>query len=319
MKRFLRCALGLWLILAATSGYAQYPAKPIRLIVALAAGGPSDSAARLVASDLAKALGQQIIVENRPGADGALAAGAVLGSPSDGHTLFWSSTTALIAVPLLNQNPPYDPLAFTPVSMVGRFGLFLFSNPELPAKSLAEVVDYARTRPEALNYATSSFGDVVAASQLIKATGIKMTRVAYKGAAQAIPDLVAGRVQLAIAPASAGLPHVKEGRLRALAVFLPQRNPVAPEVPTVAEAGIAGLTSLSTPWVAIFGPAGMPKEITERLSRDINLVLRQQVLKAQLERHSFQVEGSTPEALASFFREDFERSKLVVRELGIAR
>lgn len=319
MKCLLHCALGLALAVVATSGYAQYPAKPLRLIVALAAGGPSDGAARIVANDLSRVLGQQVVVENRPGADGALAAGAVLSSAPDGYTLFWSSTTALIAVPLLNQDPPYDPFAFTPVSMVGRFGLFLFSNPEVPAKTLAEVVEYARARPETLNYATSSFGDVVAASQLIKATGIKMTRVAYKGAAQAIPDLVAGRVHLAIAPASAGLPHVKEGKLRALAVFLPQRNPVAPEVPTIAEAGVSGLTSVSAPWVAIFGPAGMPKEITERLSRDMNVVLRQQEVRAQLERHAFQVEGSTPEALATFLREDLERSRLVVRELGIAR
>ena len=319
MKRFLYCVLSFGLALGLTSSYAQYPAKPIRLIVALSPGGPSDSAARVVANELSKALGQQIVVENKPGADGALAAGAVLSSAPDGYTLFWSSTTALIGVPLLNENPPYDPLAFTPVSLVGRFGLFLFSHPALRAQTLAELVDYARAHPDALNYATSSFGDVVAASQLIKATGIRMTRVPYKGAVHAIPDLIAGRVQLAIAPASAGLPHVKEGRLRALAVFLPSRNPAAPDVPTIAEAGISGLTSLSAPWVAIFGPPNMPKEVIERLSRDINVVLRQQEVRAQLERHSLQVEGSTPEALASYFREDLERSRLVARELAIAR
>jgi tripartite-type tricarboxylate transporter receptor subunit TctC len=319
MKRLLHAALGLAMAFIVTGGHAQYPAKPVRLIVALAAGGPSDGAARIIAGELSKAIGQQVVVDNRPGADGAIAAAAVLNSPPDGYTLFWSSTTALIAVPLLHESPPYDPLSFTPVSMVGRFGLFLYSHPSVPAKTLAELVDYARARPETLNYATSSFGDVVAASQLIKATGIRMTRVSYKGAVQAIPDLLSGRVQLAVAPASAGLPHVKEGRLRALAVFLPERNPAAPEVPTIGEAGISGLTSLSAPWIAIFGPPGMPKEISQRLSREMNIMLRQQDIRAQLERHGFQVEGSTPEALASYFRDDLERSRVLVREFPIAR
>jgi tripartite-type tricarboxylate transporter receptor subunit TctC len=316
MNRFSRAALALALAIIATAGYAQYPAKPIRLVVALAAGGPSDSAARVLGQALSKVLGQQVVIENKPGADGAIAAGAVLTSPADGYTLFWSTTSAMIGVPLMRENPPYDPLAFTPVSLVGRFSLFLYSHPSVPAKTLPELIEYARAQSDPLNCATSTFGDVVAASQLMKAAGIKMTRVAYKGAAQAMPDLLAGRVQLAVAPASAGLPHAKEGRVHALAVFLPQRSPAAPEVATVAEAGFSGV---SVPWVGVFGPPKMPLDIAEQLSRSINLALRQPETRAQLERQAFQVEGSTPQALASYFKEDLERSRLIVREYGISQ
>ena len=316
MDRLLHAALSFAFAFISASGYAQYPAKPIRLIVSLAAGGPGDSVARVVGQGLSKVMGQQVVIENKPGADGAIAAGAVLSSPADGYTLFWSSTNAMIGVPLLRENPPYDPFAFTPVSLVGRFALFLYSHPAVPAKTLPELIEYARAQSDPLNCATSTFGDVVAASQLMKAAGIKMTRVAYKGAAQAMPDLLAGRVQVAIAPALAGLPHAKEGRLRALAVFLPERSPVAPEVPTVAEAGLSGF---SAPWVAVFGPPMMPREITERLSNDINLILQQPETRVQLERQAFQAEGSTPEALATYFKEDLERSKLIVREYGISQ
>lgn len=316
MNHLFHVVLGLAFALLSSWTCAQYPAKPIRLVVSLAAGGPSDSAARVVANELTKLLGQQVVVENKPGADGTIAAAGVLSSAPDGYTLFWSSTSALIGAPLLQENPPYDPLAFTPVSFVGRFALFLFSHPSVPAQTLAELVQHARTMPETLTYATSTFGDVVAGSQLMKAADFKMTRIPYKGAAQAIPDLVAGRVQIAIAPALPGLPHVKEGRLRALAVFLPMRNPAAPDVPTVIEAGFSGT---SAPWVAIFGPPRMPVEITERLAKAVNLVLEQPETRAQLEKQGFQTQGSTPEALGSYLREDLEKSKMIIREFGIAR
>jgi len=316
MNRFLHAVASVALAWLSISAYAQYPARPVRLVVSLAAGGPSDTAARVLGQALSKTLEQQVVIENKPGADGAIAAETVLNSTPDGYTLFWSSTNAIIGVPLLSKNPPYDPFSFTPVSLAGRFALFLYSHPSVPAKSLSELIEYARANPDKLNCATSTFGDIVGAAQLMKAAGISMTRVPYKGAAQAIPDLVAGRVQVAVAPAFGGLPHVKEGRLRALAVFLPQRSPAAPDVPSMAEAGIPGV---SVPWVAIFGPPKMPAEITERLSREINLAVRQDEVRTQLERQAFQAAGSTPQALAAYFREDFEKSKQIVREYGITQ
>jgi tripartite-type tricarboxylate transporter receptor subunit TctC len=316
MRKFLLAVLGIACALTSQALHAQLAAKPVRLVVSLAPGGPSDSAARVVGNELSKTLGQPIIVENKPGADGALAAAAVLGSPGDGNTLFWSSTNALIGVPLLQDTPPYDPLTFTPVSLVGQFALFLFSHPSVPAQSLTELVRHARSGQETLNYATSTFGDVVAGAQLMKWGGFTMTRVPYKGAAQAIPDVIAGRVQLAIAPGSAGLNHVKEGRLRAIAVFLPSRNTVAPEVPAVSESGLSGF---SAPWVGVFGPPKMPKDVVERLAKSVNSVLEQPEIRAQLERQGFQVQTSSPDALASYLKEDLERSKTIIREFGIAR
>ena len=308
--------MGVALAIASISAWAQYPSRPIRLIVSLAAGGPGDSAARVVAQALSQTLGQPVLVENKPGADGAIAAEAVLNAPPDGYTLFWGNTNALVGVPLLRKNPPYDPASFTPVSFIGRMTLFLYSHPGVPAKTVSELVEYSRANPGKLDYATSTFGDDVAAAQFMKAAGIKMTRVPYKGAAQAIPDLVAGRVQVLIAPAFPALPHAKEGRLRALAVFLAQRSPAAPEVPAMAEVGIPGV---SVPWTGVFGPPKMPREIAERLSGELNLVLKHQEVRMQFERQGFLGEGSTPQALAAYLMEELEKSKQIVREFGITQ
>ncbi len=316
MNRLCRAVMGIALAFASVSAWAQYPTKPIRLIVALAAGGPSDSAARVVGQALSQALGQAVIIENKPGGDGAIAAETVLNSPPDGYTLFWSGTSAMLGVPLLRKNPPYDPVSFTPVSFGGRFTLFLYSHPGVPAKTLSELIEYARAHPDKLNCATSTFADVIAAAQLMNAAGIKMTRVPYKGGTQSILDLVAGRVQIAIAPAFVGLPHVKQGRLRALAVFLPQRSPAAPEVPTMVEAGIPGV---SVPWAAVFGPPKMPGEIVERLSREISIVLQQPEVQMQLQRQAFQGEGSSPQGLTVILKEELEKSRRIVREYGITQ
>lgn len=317
MNRFLHAVAAAAFAFASIPAHAQpYPAKPIRLVVTLAAGGPGDSAARVVGQALSQILGQQVLVENKPGADGAIAADAVLNSPPDGYALLWGNTSALIGVPLLRKSPPYDPASLTPVSLIGRVSLFLYSHPSVPASSVSELVEYARAHAGKLNCATSTFGDVVAAAQLMKATGIEMTRVPYKGAAQAIPDLVAGRVQVAIAPAFPALAQAKEGRLRALAVFLPQRSPAAPDVPTMAEAGIAGV---SAPWIGVFGPPKMPAEIAARLSAEFKLALQRPEVRAQFDRLAFLGEGSTPEALAALLKEELETSRRIVSEYGITR
>jgi tripartite-type tricarboxylate transporter receptor subunit TctC len=317
MNRFLNAVvLGISLAFASVSACAQYPARPIRFIVPLAAGGPLDSVARVVGKVLSQTLGQPVLIENKSGADGAIAAEAVLNAPPDGHTLLWGNANTMVGVPLLRKDPPYDPGSFTPVSFIARPTLFLYSYPGIPAKTVSELVGYSRANPGKLNYATSTFSDVVAAAQFMKAAGINMTRIPYKGAAQAIPDLVAGRVQVAIAPAFPALTHAKEGKLRALAVFLAQRSPAAPEVPAIAEAGISGV---SVPWIGVFGPPRMPREIVERLSGELNLVLKQPEVLMQFERLAFLGEGSTPQTLAAHLKEELEKSKQIVREYGITQ
>lgn len=318
MTRFLLSTVGLGLALSTASipAYAQYPVKPVRLIVSTAAGGPADSAARVVGQALSQTLGQPVLIENKLGADGAIAAEAVLNSPPDGYTLFWGSSNALVGVPLLRKNPPYDPTSFTAVSMIGRLTLFLYSHPGVPATTVSELVKHSRASPDKLNCATVTFSDVVALAQFMKATSVSITRVPYKGAAQAIPDLAAGNVQLAVLPAYPGLAHAKEGRLRALAVFLPQRSPAAPEVPTMAEAGIPGV---SVPWNAVFGPPKMSREIIERLSGELNLALKQPGVRTKLDQQAYVGEGSTPQALAAHLKQELEKSKQIIREYGLSQ
>jgi len=317
MKKLLRTvALVASLVLAAGQAAAQYPAKPVRIIVPFLAGGPVDTTARVIQQALSRALGQPVIVENKPGADGAIAAQAVMSSPPDGYTLFFGGSSTMVSVPVLRKNPPFDPVAdFTPISLIGRYAFCMFVHPDVPAKTVAEFVAHARANPDKLNFATSNLTEFMFAAQLMKSTGISMVRVPYKGAAQAIPDLIAGRVQLDFVPISAGLAHVKDGRLRLLATVLPQRVAVAPDVPTMAEAGIPGVTV--SPWQGIFGPPKLPREIVERLARELNLILQSAEVRAQYDKQGFQPEPSTPEALTAMLRSDVQTWGQIVREAGI--
>lgn len=293
-----------------------YPTKPIRILIPYLAGGPVDTTARVIQQALSTALGQPVIIDNRPGADGAIAAQAVVNAPPDGYTLFFGGSSTMVSVPVLRKVPPFDPVAdFTPIALIGRFGFCMFVHPEVPAKTVAEFVEYARANPDKLNFATSNLTEFMFAAQLMKSTGISMVRVPYKGAAQAIPDLIAGRVQLDFVPLSAGLAHVKSGRLRNLATVLPQRIAAAPEVPTMAEAGFPGVTV--SPWQGIVGPAKLPREIVERLSRELKQILDSPDIRAQYAKQGFQPEWSTPEALAARVKDDVQTWGQIVREAGI--
>jgi tripartite-type tricarboxylate transporter receptor subunit TctC len=315
-KLFFRAALGAFLALAAASATAQYPTKPVRIVVPFLAGGPVDTTARVIQQALSRALGQPVIVENRPGADGAIAAQSVASAVPDGYTLFFGGSSTMVSVPVLRKNPPFDAVAdFTPISLIGRFAFCMFVHPDVPAKTVTEFVAHARANPDKLNFATSNLTEFMFAAQLMKSAGISMVRVPYKGAAQAIPDLIAGRVQLDFVPISAGLAHYRDGRLKLLATVLPQRVAVAPEVPTMAEAGFPGVTV--SPWQGIFGPPKLPKEIVERLSRELNLILQSAEVRAQYDKQGFQPEPSTPDALAAMLKSDLQTWGQIVREAGI--
>lgn len=307
--------LALCAAIASVSAPAQSPGKPIRLVVPTPAGGPSDTAARTVAQALAKSLGQAIVVENRPGAGGSIAAQAVLGAPPDGHTLLWG-LASMAGIPLLQSSPPFQSLGeFVPVSIVGRFAFGMFVHPDVPAKSVPELVAYARANPDRLSYATGTLGEYMAAAQFLKSTGISSVRVPYKGGAQLMPDLVSGRVHLNFGPVSSGLQHAKDGKLRMLAVLLSQRSPVAPDVPTLVEAGVASVSLPS--WQALFAPPKTPREVAGRLSREVARALGDPGVRARLEQQALQVEGSTPEALAAVVARDTEAWRTFVREYDI--
>jgi tripartite-type tricarboxylate transporter receptor subunit TctC len=295
---------------------AQYPNKPVRLLVPFPPGGAADLSARAVAQPLAQALGQAVLIESKAGADGAIAADATVKSVPNGYTLFFATNTAMCAVPAMRRNPPYDPVAdFTPVSTVGKFGFFLFVNSAVPAKSVTELLDYVRANPRRVNYATGNSTNILAMAQLALIERLDMVHVPYKGDAPATADLIAGRVQLMFSTPGSALPQVKEGRLRVLATLLPNRSPLTPDVPTMAEAGLPPISI--TPWAALFGPARMPRDILERLSREVIAVLARTEVRDQLDRFAFEGRSSTPEELAAFLKEQLDVWRRTVREVGI--
>lgn len=295
---------------------AQYPNKPIRLIVPFPPAGAADLSARTLAQPLSQALGQPIVVENRPGADGSIAADLVAKAAPDGYTLFFGTNTAMCGVPAMRKEPPYNSVTdFTPISLVGYFGFFLFTNPTVPALTLRELIDYARANPGKLNYATGNSTSVLASARLKSQERLDMVEIPYKGDAPATADLVAGRVQLMIATPGTAAPFVKEGRLRALVTLASSRSPLLPDVPTNAEAGMPPLAI--TPWAAIFGPAKLPKDIVDRVARAVSTVVVQPEVRAQLERYAFDAKSSSPEELGVYLKEQIDVWIRTARDVGI--
>jgi len=295
---------------------AQYPSKPIRMVVPFPAGGAADIAARIVVQPLSQALGQTIIVDNKGGADGAIAGLDVMKAAPDGYTLLFATNTGLCAAPTMRKIPPYDPVAdFTPVSMIGKFGFFLFVHSSVPVRSLSEFLDYVRANPGKLNYGTGNSTSIVATAQLGALEKLNMVHIPYKGDAPLSSDLVAGRVHMAIATPGIALPYVREGKLRVLATLLENRSPLAPEAPTMAEAGVPKLSVAS--WGGLFGPAKLPKEVVDRLARATATVLARRDVLDQLDRIAFEGRSSSPEALGSFLREQVETWRRTLREVGI--
>ncbi len=319
MKKRLGCRVAALVVMMAgafASAFAQYPSKPIRIVVPFPPGGAADNTTRIVSQPLAQVFSQPVIVENRAGADGAIAADVVIKSPADGYTLFFGTNTALVAVPVLRKTPPYDAReAFTPIGLVGRFLFFVFINPSVPAKTVPEFIQYARSNPGKLNYGTGSSTAIIATMQMMRLSGISMVHVPYKGEAAAVADLLAGHINFAMITTASALSLAKEGRLRNLATLLPSRSSLAPEVPTLAEAGVGGVSV--TPWAALLGPAKLPREIVDRLSRELNIVLKRADVREQLSRQAFEAEGSTPEAMTAFLAEQTGTWARAAKEAGI--
>ncbi len=302
--------------LSSTLTAQTYPSRPVHLIVPFPAGGPSDNAARTVGEALSKLLGQPVVVENKAGADGAIAAQAVRNAPPDGHTILFSGSS-MVSLALLKNPPPFDPVTdFAPVSQITRLEWAMYVSPDVPVRSIAEFIAYARSNPGKLSYGSSNMSEYLASAQFMKVTGTTMVRVPYKGGTQALPDLLAGRVQVNFAPVSAWLPYVADGRLRMLAVLLPQRSRFAPDVPTLAEAGVP---DVSVPgWQAVFAPPKTPREIIDRLNSEVSRVLLAPEVRAQFERQAAQVQGSTGAGLAATIKDDLWTWSEFIQQYGIA-
>ncbi len=297
---------------------AQYPTKPIRLIVPFPPAGAAELGARIYAQPLGQALGQPVVIDTRPGADGAIAADAVMKAAPDGYTLFYATNTAFSWVPAVRKNPPYDPLTdFTPVSLVGHFGFFLFSHPSIPVNSVAELIAHARANPGKLNYGTGNSFSMLTSANFTMQQKLDIVHVPYKGDGPLSIDLLGGRVQMAFATPGTAVTHVKDGRLRALATLLPNRSPLFPDVPTAAEAGLAKAPIVA--WGGLFGPARMPKEIVDRLAREMAALLPRPEIREAFGRLAFEPRSSTPQELAVIVAEQLDAFKKGVREAGIAQ
>ena len=304
------------LFLFSVSANAQYPNKPVRFIVGFPPGGSADPTTRILGAALAEQLGQAVVVENRPGADSAIAAEQMTRLPADGYTIMFASNSAMTAAVALRKIPAYDPLAdFTPISMVGRATVILYAHPSVPAKTLGEFVAYARANPGRLNYGTGNPLSILYNVQLMAATGVDMLHVPYKGEGPLNPDLIAGRVHSAFLSTSSAIALAKEGKLRPLAVLLRQRSPLLPEVPTIDEAGVPQVTVRQ--WAGVFGPPKMPREIVERLNREVNIAVRKPDVIEKLQTYGYAPEGSTPEGLLEINREDLALWHRLVKQAGI--
>ena len=298
------------------SASAQYPDKPVRLVVPFPPGGAAELGARIFATPLQQALGQPVLIETKPGADGIIASDFVLKSPADGYTIYYATNTAFNWVMATRKNPPYNPLTdFTPVSLIGYFGFFLFSHPSVPANNAAELIAYAKANPGKLNYGSGNSTAQLFGAQLGKLENLSMVHVPYKGDAPLTLDLVGGRVQIAFATPGSAAPQVKEGKLRCLAAMFPSRSPLLAECPTAAEAGL-GKMSL-TPWGGIFGPKGMPKEAVTRLQRELAGILKRPEIHEQFSKLAFAPKSSTPEELTAFLKDQIDSWNRTAREAGI--
>jgi tripartite-type tricarboxylate transporter receptor subunit TctC len=306
------------LLFAIFSGiaHAQYPSKPVRVVIPFPAGGSTDLVARVLSQALSESMGQPFVVENRTGADGVIAAAAVMQSPPDGHTLFVATNTAMLQVPLLQKKPPYDPLtSFTPVSLVGRYTFLLVVTPSLGVNSFNEFIAYARSNPGKINFSTYSGASQLAYAQIVKNAGVDMLRVPYKGEAPSVTDILGGTIHAVFATPTSSLSHIQSGRLKALAVTLPQRWPLLPEVPTTVEAGMPPINVEF--FAALFGPAGMPPAIAARLSKELNAIINRPAIREQIDKQGFALAGSTPDQLRGFIKTQLGAWAQGFKEAGI--
>ena len=321
MKRLRRVCLLLLpiaLLCASIGASAQgYPAKPVRLIVADAAGGAPDQLGRILAQKLSEGLGQQVIVDNRPGAAGAIGADIAARSPADGYTLLLTTTSIYAILPSLKKNLPYDPVRdFVPISRIATSSNVLVVNASLPAKSVAELVQLAKSKPGVLNYASAGVGSPahLAGEMLNLLAGIKLMHVPYKGAAPALLDVIAGNAQLIITSPIAAGAHMNAGRVRALATTGAERNPSLPNLPTIADA-VPGY-EISQTW-GIVAPAGTPPQVVKRLNDEIIRAMSLPEVKDRVLKTGAVPVGDRAAAFEAFIARERQRLGEVITKTGI--
>ena len=319
MRQTTTLLAGLVLGAAAALANAQnFPSRPVTLTVGFAPGGGTDTAARIVAKKLTENIGQAVVVENRAGAGGNIAAQQIATAAPDGYTIHLTSVGPMSVAPAMYKNLPYDPKKdIAPITMGVMFPNVIVVHPSLPVKTLADYVALAKSRPGELNYASSGVGGAghLAGELFKQRAGIDVVHVPYKGGGPAMTDLLGGRVTMYPAVPSTALPHVEAGKLRALAITGPNRIPTYPNVPTVAESGYPGFEASN--WYAFVAPARTPPEILDYWNRELNKVLRDPQVKAELAKHGLDPAPGTREELARYIDKETEVWGRVVREAKI--
>ena len=304
-----------------TAAHAQtstYPSRPTRIIVGFVAGGPSDLVARLVAQGLSERMGQQFVVENRPGATGAIGAELVAKAPPDGYTMYFASQTTHAVAPAMYPRVGYDSIRdFATVIRVAHNPLLMVVHPSVPVKTFKDVVALVKARPGEINFATGGIGSSPHMSmELIKKTlGLKMVAVHYKGDGAAIIDVMGGHVPILNASIGGLLSYARSGKMRGIAVTSSKRSAMAPEFPTIAESGVPGFEVIT--WFGILVPAATPRDIINKLNAEVVQVLAQPKVSEQLIKMGFEVAPNTPEQFAAFLKDENARWGKIVRELGL--
>ncbi|KAA6121042.1 tripartite tricarboxylate transporter substrate binding protein [Cupriavidus cauae] len=296
----------------------DYPARPIRLIVPFAPGGVSDTSARVIADKLGQRLGQQVVVDNRPGASGNIGTAMAAQAAPDGYTLLLGFDGTMVINPHVFAKVPFDTVKdFVPISKIGDAALILITHPSVPAKNLSELVAYSRTTSAGLSYGSAGTGSTPhLAGELLKArTGLNMVHVPYKGGGQAMGDLVGGTLPVLFTAVAGAQQYVKNGKANAIAVSAAKRVPSLPDVPTLAESGVPGFVSDS--WVGLLAPANTPKEIVDKLARELNAVVNMPDTRERLATLGIVPSGNTSEAFASEIQNDLKKYSEIVKTAKI--
>jgi tripartite-type tricarboxylate transporter receptor subunit TctC len=314
--------LCLILIAAATAMFSaalyadDYPTRPVTLVNPFGAGSASDTLCRIIADKFGPATGQPIVVEDKPGVDGALSAQFVHHQPADGYTLLMATNSPLSADPFLHKDVNYDPIKdFTPVTRVGSFTLMLVINPKLPINSVKDLVAYAKANPGKLSFASGNTAGIVAGDTLAHWAGIDLIHVPYTSTPPALQDIIAGRVSMMFADFTTAMPHVAVHALRALAVTRIKRSKLFPELPTMDEAGIKGFNLDA--WAGLVAPAGTPPDVVAKLNKTLRPIIESPEVQKKFKNVGFEGFSSTPEELGDYIKEQLGEWKKMVKDANI--
>jgi len=315
LHRFAAC-LALAFALAGTA-QAQWPERPIKIVVPFPAGGPTDVVTRVLADKLSQALGQAVVIDNRPGAGGSIGSDFVAKSAPDGYTLLMSTGSSHSVGPSL-QKLPYDPVRdFTPIVYVGYATNIMLASPMLAANTVAEFIEAAKKDPGRYNYATSGIGSVahLTAEMFAAQAGIKLTHVPYKGTQLSIPDLIQGNVSILFDSVTTAKPHVEGKRLKALGISSLKRSEIVPDIPTISESGLPGFESWN--YFGLFGPANLPRVITERVNTETNHIVADPAMRERFHQLGFEITGGTPGDFATVISTETAKWSKVIHDANV--